>query len=151
MADHTTVALVREILPKGLKVDNATADPPTEATVRLSLIPQISARLELAAVEGGASLPIDPAQNLGKWLKYLATHEVAYQVIVQRANSQGTKYDPETDKWHEEYLAALEKLEEDAAVMAAQDSSLPWSYTADADASDPTDPKNPTFTKDYVE
>jgi hypothetical protein len=149
MADYYTIAQVEAILPKGIKIDDSTSDPPTRANVTAT-IPDITKQIDDAATEGGETVPLTGSKAGTASLRGRREH--AWQIIAQR----GLVYDkdriPYWDKWHTEFEAYLVLLSgvEAAAAGVLTDSSTPWGYTMDANTEDPSDSKNPSFTKDYV-
>lgn len=149
MADYTTIALMRGLLPKGVKIDDSTTDPPSAATVTGQIIPGITGETNVALARAGVGIPIDPSQTaLLAFLQQLNTREGVYQVLVQRGVAEDPKFKPLWQSWHDEYRKLIEETEELLASFLSLD--LPWSYTMDADTEDPTDSRNPIFIKDYV-
>lgn len=146
MADYTDIATVEGVLRKGVKIDDSTADPPTRANVTI-WITLLTNQVNVAYAQGGSTTPITDADTVGM-LKLLCAREIAYQVLTTRGMELGE--DAEEQGWHDEFKALLEAASTGAAAVVSSDASLPWAYTMNADETDPTDSKNPTFTKDYV-
>jgi len=152
---YCTLDDVVALLPEGFKVDDSTTKP-TSAQVTTWIL-RAGAQVDVAIVGGGGAAPA--AGDLALDMAVLVSREVAYQCwstrtrTFQPTNSSNTS-SAKTDyqRWHEEFLERLAKLNPDAtaASSSVSDAGLVWAFTQDADETDPSDSKNPSFTKDYV-
>lgn len=146
MADFTDIDRVMGALPI-LALDSSRDKPPVREAIK-DWITDISAEVNEAFAAAGISIPIDPASNLFKRIRFRVTRKVAYEAMVTRGVAKTKDADPLWFGWLKQYDEMLLAPAKFAAMVT--DGSLPWSSTMDADTSDPSDSKNPTFTKDYV-
>ena len=107
MADYYTISEVEAILPKGVKVDDSTADPPSRATV-VATIPQITKQIDDAVAEGGGTPPL--TGNAAGTAGLRGRREHTYQILVQRGSAIDPKHEPLWLKWHEEFEEYLKVL-----------------------------------------
>lgn len=130
-------------------IDDKEQRLPSATTIKEE-ISMVSAQLNLALKRWGVGTPPTDA-DLASVLALMGCREVCYQITVVRGAVKDAKQPPEYLKWHEEFQAVITAEKIPPLIASAdQDGSLPWSSTMDADETDPSDPKNPTFTKDYV-
>jgi hypothetical protein len=142
--DYTDIVSVRGLLPSGTALDDET--PPTVTQVD-ALILQTGQAVNSALKQVGSTTPITDDDLKGR-VKLHQTKHVVYLVLAARGIESKDKY---WENWGEEFwtdFLALLSTPELAAAAAPTD--LPWSSTMDADPNDPTDSKNPSWTRDYV-
>jgi hypothetical protein len=140
---------VRQWLPAENGIHDQTGKP--KADVVLGWCGDISNEIDVSLAQGGATVPVTDPKLVAK-LKMRGAREAAYQVMAVRAAATSSKIDLLYEGWHTEYEALLVAFAttEDAIVTGATEASRPDSFTRDADWTDPTDPRNPSFVKDYV-
>lgn len=146
MADYCTIDEVRSILPGGTAIDDQTGFP-TKETV-LSILAGVTGRINVAFKKGGISLPLADTDAIAD-TNLREKQEVAYQVKVIQGAISGDKVEPLFKEWHEEFEAWLISIAETGYAGLTSSSDTPWSHTRDADETDPSDDRNPTFVKDY--
>lgn len=146
MADFTDIDRVMGVLPI-LALDSSKDKQPIRDAIK-DWITDVSAEVNEAFAAAGISIPIDPASNLFKRIRFRVTRKVGYETMVTRGVTKTKNEEPLWLDWLKQYDDMLKAPAKFAAMVT--DGSLPWSSTMDADPNDPSDPKNPTFTKDYV-
>lgn len=149
MADYTTAAKVTALLPPGKSsLDDATSDP-SLAQVNV-WITQVTNTLNVALVNSGATLPIAGTETdyLG-WLDMLCAKECAF--LVMQASGAAEEKASLWQKYHEEYMAALESIMDGDLLPGAGTTPVGGgtvrSYTMDAETNNDTT-MAPIFTTD---
>ena len=144
---YWTIDDVRAVLPKGVKIDGDTADSPISASVS-NWNAQVEGELNDAFASRGISVPItDP--NLVLRLRFHGSRKVAWEILATRELTEDDKGKLILLGWNDAYKDLLKKIEVGSVVPGTSDATLPWSSTMDADETDPSDPKNPAWTRDY--
>jgi hypothetical protein len=136
VADYFTIAEVEAILPKGVKIDDSTADPPKRADVASS-IPNVTKQIDTAVVKGGGTAPL--TGNAAGTANLRGKREQAYQILVTRGVAKDPKHEPFWENWHTEFEEYLKDL---AGVTAAASGAPP---VAGPPLFGPSPPRDPWF------
>lgn len=123
---------------------------PTDTTVT-GWISDYTGKMNAAMVRGGVVLANLTADELLE-LKLLNAHIVCYEIAAALSNAEDKDMPALYLTWKEEFDAFIEKAETGLLVVGAatvDDTSLPDSFTRDADELDMTDSRNPIFTREY--
>jgi len=147
VAGYCDIDDVRQWMPGGQSIDQQTGNP-TAPTV-IEWIDQVANQVNAAFKEGGASVPPGDVDVLGD-LKLKCARELAYQVMTVRGAIGDDDTVPLFREWHEDFKKLLELIAAGEYGATTGDTDVPWSHTRDADTADPSDDRNPVFTKDYV-
>jgi hypothetical protein len=150
VAGYCTVEDVRGRLPVG-----AITGSPAVALIQ-EKIDGRSARVNVALTAGSTPLPIPgTATDALAALLDLVANAAAFDWHASQATVYDPRFKPVWMKWDEAFEAELAIMRAGGwnnavdPVVASSGTDEPWSFTRDADPTDPTDDRNPTYTKSY--
>lgn len=140
MSTYCTLAQIQALLPKEIRVDETTE--PTDDQVT-SWITQVSARVDLALLDGGHTSPATDATQLSAF-SLLAAQEIAWMVMYR--NNAATA----DHEWHKAFEAALVKLAAGDMAVSGNVVHAPSSRTMDAVDEATADSIEPKFSWDRI-
>lgn len=149
MADYGSKDGVRAHLLGGLIIEGETEGSPNSAHVATE-VSAATAQVNVVFKSAGIPLPVaDP--DVLTMLAALCDREATYQVAVIRSAVKDSAKTAEYLKWHDEFLTFLKEVKKNGVAGLTSSLEVPWSFTRDADVTDPSDPRNPIFQREYVE
>jgi len=141
MADYTTIASVRAVMPEGVKIDDVDATKVTE------MISKVTNRVNVALSIGNVDLPVVDPDLLGD-LDLLCRFTVAamYMSSIRGGMAYDPKQLPEWKNWIKAFEAALVLMRAGTYTGTVSTEGGPESYTMDAEENADDETIQPKFT-----
>lgn len=142
MADYTTIAAVRGVMPEGVKIGDV------DAAKVIEIIGKVTNRVNVALALGNVDLPVSDSDLLGD-LDLLCRFEVAalYMSSMRGGMSEDPKAVPGWKAWLKNFEDAIILMRDGKYTASVGTSGGPESHTMNAEEDETDESLDPKFTR----